>query len=48
VGSTVHAGENVGTGKDFTLYALVEGVVKFERYGRDRRRVVVVPPAATA
>ncbi len=49
VGSTIHAGRNVGTGKDFTLFALVDGTVKFERQGRDRRRVTVIPaPAAPA
>ena len=46
VGNTVHAGKNVGQGKDFTLYALVEGTVKFQRYGRDRKKVTVVPVAA--
>lgn len=48
VGSLVHAGRNVGTGKDWTLFALVDGVVKFERKGRDRQKVVVVPHAAPA
>jgi large subunit ribosomal protein L27 len=49
VGSKVHAGDNVGTGKDFTLFALVEGTVKFQRYGRDRKKVTVVPaPVAAA
>lgn len=43
VGSNIHAGRNVGTGRDFTLFALVEGRVKFERLGRDRKRVSVVP-----
>lgn len=43
VGSTFHAGRNVGTGKDYTLFALVDGVVKFERHGRDRKRVAIVP-----
>jgi large subunit ribosomal protein L27 len=47
VGSLFHAGRNVGTGKDWTLFALVDGVVKFERKGRDRQKVVVVPVAAT-
>lgn len=47
VGNIYHAGRNVGQGKDFTLFALVEGTVKFERYGRDRKRVRVIP-AATA
>ncbi len=47
VGSTLHAGRNVGTGKDYTLFALVDGTVKFERHGRYRKRVAVVPvPAA--
>lgn len=50
VGSNVHAGDNVGTGRDFTLFALVEGQVKFQRLGRDRKKVSVVPvaPAAAA
>ncbi len=43
VGSLFHAGRNVGTGKDYTLFALVDGVVKFERKGRDRQKVTVVP-----
>jgi large subunit ribosomal protein L27 len=46
VGSTIHAGKNVGRGKDFTLFALVDGVVKFERLGRDRKKVSVYPVAA--
>lgn len=49
VGSLFHAGRYVGTGKDFTLFALVEGVVKFQRFGRDRKKVTVVPaPVAAA
>ncbi len=48
VGSTIHAGKNVGTGKDYTLFALVDGTVKFERQGRDRKRVAVVPVGAGA
>ncbi len=42
-GTRIHPGVNVGKGKDDTLYALVEGRVKFERYGRDRKRVSVYP-----
>ena len=42
-GSTYHAGKNVGTGKDFTLFALTEGVVKFHRGRRDRRYISVIP-----
>jgi large subunit ribosomal protein L27 len=34
VGTTVHAGNNVGVGKDFTLWARIDGVVKYERRGR--------------
>jgi large subunit ribosomal protein L27 len=43
VGSSFHAGRNVGTGKDYTLFALVEGTVQFDR---DGRRVNVVPAEA--
>lgn len=43
VGSTFHAGRNVGVGKDYTLWAQVDGVVKYEREGKDRRRVSVYP-----
>jgi len=46
VGSTFHAGRNVGTGKDFTLFALKDGVVKFERLGKERQRISVVPAQA--
>ncbi|MDR1923904.1 MAG: 50S ribosomal protein L27 [Planctomycetaceae bacterium] len=42
VGSKFHAGKGVGTGNDFTLFALVDGTVKFERGGR---RVSIVPKA---
>jgi large subunit ribosomal protein L27 len=48
VGSTIHAGRNVGTGKDYTLFALVDGVVKFEAFGRNRKRVTVVTPESIA
>ena len=42
VGTVIHPGQNVGLGRDFTIFALIDGVVKFERKGRDRRRVSVV------
>ena len=45
VGTKVHPGEGVGMGRDFTIYATVEGVVTFERYGRDRKKVSVKPVA---
>ena len=41
VGSTFHAGRNVGTGKDYTLWAKIDGVVKFERAGRNRQKISV-------
>ena len=40
-GTKFHAGNNVGMGKDFTLFALVDGVVKFEPYRRTRKQVSV-------
>lgn len=41
VGTRFHPGNNVGIGKDFTLFAKIDGVVKFERWGKDRKRVSV-------
>ena len=40
-GTHIHPGNNVGIGSDDTLFALVDGKVKFERYGRDRKKVSV-------
>ncbi|MBR6164210.1 50S ribosomal protein L27 [bacterium] len=40
-GTKIHAGENVGQGSDYTLFALIDGKVKFEPYRRDRRQVSV-------
>lgn len=49
VGSTWHAGPNVGTGKDYTLFALTDGQVRFYKRGRERKAFVsVVTPAAEA
>jgi large subunit ribosomal protein L27 len=51
-GTKIHPGNNVGIGSDDTLFAKVEGIVKFERWGRDRKKVSVypveTPVAATA
>lgn len=44
VGSRFHAGINVGVGKDFTLWSRVDGVVRFERQGKDRKRISVYAP----
>lgn len=43
VGSTFHAGRNVGTGSDYTLFSKIDGVVKFEHKGRDKKQVSVYP-----
>ena len=40
-GTKIHPGENVGIGSDDTLYAKADGVVRFERVGRDRKKVSV-------
>jgi large subunit ribosomal protein L27 len=45
LGTVVHAGQNVGMGKDYTLFALVDGTVKNSRTRGDRRVVSVVPAA---
>lgn len=45
-GTKIHPGTNVGIGSDDTLFALVEGKVKFERWGRDRKKVSVYPVEA--
>lgn len=42
-GTKIHPGTNVGCGKDYTLFALVDGVVKFERKGRSDKKVSVYP-----
>jgi large subunit ribosomal protein L27 len=44
-GTKVHPGSNVGMGTDYTLYALIEGVVKFEHKSRKRYKVSVFAPA---
>lgn len=40
-GTKIYPGTNVGMGKDHTLFALIEGIVKFERCGRDKKKVSV-------
>ncbi|MBZ0312738.1 50S ribosomal protein L27 [Clostridium butyricum] len=42
-GTKIHPGENVGRGKDDTLFAKIDGVVKFERLGRDKKKASVYP-----
>ena len=43
LGTVIHPGHNVGIGKDYTLYAKVEGVVQFERLDKTRKKVSVYP-----
>lgn len=49
LGTKFHPGDNVGLGKDYTLFALTDGVVKFEKYMRKKKvktRIHVVPATA--
>lgn len=41
-GTKIHPGNFVGKGKDDTLFAMADGTVKFERYGKDRRKVSII------
>jgi large subunit ribosomal protein L27 len=43
-GTRIHPGLNVGKGKDDTLFAKISGIVKFENFGKDKKRVSVVEP----
>lgn len=50
LGTRFHPGEGVGMGRDYTLFALVDGVVKFEKYMRNKKvktRVLVMPAAGS-
>ena len=40
-GTRIHPGENVGLGKDYTIFAKIDGVVAFERWGKTRKKVSV-------
>lgn len=46
VGTKIHPGKNVGLGRDFTLFAMIDGVVKYEEFGRNRKRVSIYPVEA--
>jgi large subunit ribosomal protein L27 len=48
LGTVIHPGTNVRLGRDFTLFSTVDGVVKFERLGKDRKKVSVYPAQASA
>jgi large subunit ribosomal protein L27 len=47
-GTRWHPGLNVGLGRDYTIWSLIEGVVKFERLGKDRQKVSVYPAETAA
>ncbi len=48
VGTVIHPGANVKLGRDFTLFATIDGVVKYERLGRDKKKVSVYPAEAAS
>jgi large subunit ribosomal protein L27 len=43
LGTVIHPGANVGCGRDYTLFAKIDGTVTFENFGKDRKRVSVYP-----
>ena len=43
LGTRIHPGKNVGMGRDYTLFAMIDGIVTFARLGKDRRQVHVLP-----
>lgn len=45
-GTRIHPGTNVGIGKDDTLFAKVDGIVRYERWGKDRKKCSVYPEQA--
>lgn len=47
-GTRIHAGQNVGTGRDWTLFALIPGQVKYERFDKTRKKVSVYPATPVA
>jgi large subunit ribosomal protein L27 len=45
-GTTIHPGENVGMGRDYTLFAKIDGKVEYQRKDRNRKRVAIIPVKA--
>ncbi len=43
LGTVIHPGTNVGCGRDYTLFAKIEGVVTYEEFGKNRKRVSIYP-----
>jgi large subunit ribosomal protein L27 len=48
LGTRIHPGVNVGIGRDYTIFAKTDGIVRYERIGKDRKRVSVYSPQAAA
>lgn len=48
LGTRIHPGKNIAMGKDYTLHATCDGIVRFERWGRDKKRVHIDPVEAPA
>ena len=48
LGTKIHPEHNVGLGRDYTLYSKVDGIVAYENFGRDRKRVSVYPTEAAS
>ena len=46
LGTKIHPGVNVGMGRDYTLFAKIDGEVRYENFGKDRKRVCIVPVTA--
>ncbi len=45
-GTKIYPGKNVGLGNDYTIFSLIDGVVSFERFGKNKKRVSVLPTPA--
>jgi len=45
LGTKIHPGTNVGCGRDYTLYAKIDGIVTYEDFGKDKKRVSIYPDA---
>ena len=48
LGTKIHPGQNVGLGRDYTLFAKVDGVVAYEEFGKGKKRVSVYPAVESA
>ncbi len=48
LGTKIHPGTNVGLGRDYTLFAKIDGVVAYEKFGHKRKRVSVYPAESTS